>query len=115
SGGAELQIPRRQTPKTPNITYNFTLDTREGGAVAPLAPPISAIGSRPDQVLGLNAHNDGSAMTFVVHDKEVEGSQFFKDGQWVRIAFPLDDDAILINLGYQGEPSHWMMMQSLSI
>ncbi|CAL1404063.1 unnamed protein product [Linum trigynum] len=59
--------------------------------------------SRPDRVLGLNSHTDGSAVTFLLQDKEVEGFQLLlKDGQWVRVPVT-PTDALLIKMGDQGE------------
>ncbi|CAN1832934.1 Protein SRG1 [Linum perenne] len=40
--------------------------------------------SRPDRVLGLDSHTDGSVLTFLVQDKQVEGLQLLlDDGEWV--------------------------------
>jgi len=33
----------------------------------------------PDHVLGLKPHTDGSSITFLLQDKEVEGLQVLKD------------------------------------
>ena len=56
---------------------------------------------RPDLVLGLKPHADGSAITFVLQDKEVEGLQFLKDNQWIIV--PDIPPALLINIGDQAE------------
>ncbi|KAF3971083.1 hypothetical protein CMV_005290 [Castanea mollissima] len=56
---------------------------------------------RPDLVLGLKPHADGSAITFVLQDKEVEGFQFLKDNQWIRV--PAIPQALVINRGDQAE------------
>lgn len=56
---------------------------------------------RPDLVLGLKPHADGSAITLVLPDREVEGLQFLRDGQWFRV--PTIPDALLINVGDQVE------------
>ncbi|KAM3714196.1 hypothetical protein ACJW31_01G313900 [Castanea mollissima] len=56
---------------------------------------------RPDLVLGLKPHADGSAITFVLQDREVEGLQFLKDNQWIRV--PVIPHALLINIGDQAE------------
>ncbi|CAN1832919.1 Jasmonate-induced oxygenase 4 [Linum perenne] len=59
--------------------------------------------SVPDRVLGLNSHTDGSAITFLLQDKEVEGFQLMlKDGRWVRVPVT-PTDALLIKIGDQGE------------
>ncbi|XP_030546693.1 protein SRG1 [Rhodamnia argentea] len=56
---------------------------------------------RPDLVLGLKPHADGSTITLVLPDREVEGLQFLRDGQWFRV--PTIPDALLINVGDQVE------------
>ncbi|KAI7987979.1 Protein SRG1 [Camellia lanceoleosa] len=56
---------------------------------------------RPDRTLGLKPHADGSAITFLLQDKEVEGLQILKDGQWFRV--PIIPHALLINVGDQAE------------
>ncbi|XP_004287254.1 PREDICTED: protein SRG1-like [Fragaria vesca subsp. vesca] len=55
--------------------------------------------SRPDQVLGVKPHTDGSGVTVLLQDKEVEGLQVFVDDKWVRV--PIIPDAIVVNLGDQ--------------
>ncbi|KAK2392886.1 hypothetical protein P8452_29710 [Trifolium repens] len=55
----------------------------------------------PDHVLGLKPHTDGSSITFVLQDKEVEGLQVLKDNQWFKI--PIIPDALVINVGDQLE------------
>lgn len=57
---------------------------------------------RPDRSLGLKPHADGSAITIVLQDKEVEGLQFLKDDQWFRVPIQLPH-ALLINVGDQSE------------
>ncbi|KAK2446791.1 2-oxoglutarate (2OG) and Fe(II)-dependent oxygenase superfamily protein [Trifolium repens] len=46
-------------------------------------------------------HTDGSSITFVLQDKEVEGLQVLKDNQWFKV--PIIPDALVINLGDQLE------------
>ncbi|XP_021812061.1 codeine O-demethylase-like isoform X1 [Prunus avium] len=58
-----------------------------------LYPPCS----RPDVVLGLKPHADGTIITLLLQDKQVEGLQFLKDDQWFRA--PIVPDALLINVG----------------
>ncbi|GMQ07290.1 hypothetical protein CsSME_00051543 [Camellia sinensis var. sinensis] len=58
---------------------------------------------RPDRTLGLKPHADGTAITFLLQDKEVEGLQILKDGQWFRV--PIIPHALLINVGDQAEVS----------
>lgn len=56
---------------------------------------------RPDLVLGVKPHGDGSAVTFLLQDKEVEGLQVLKDDKWFRV--PIIPNALLINAGDQVE------------
>jgi hypothetical protein len=55
----------------------------------------------PDHVLGVKPHADGSSITFLLQDKEVEGLQVLKDNQWFKV--PIIPDALVINLGDQLE------------
>ncbi|GKA22145.1 non-heme dioxygenase N-terminal domain-containing protein [Tanacetum coccineum] len=55
----------------------------------------------PEKVLGLKPHGDGSAITFLLQDKEVEGLQLLKDDQWVGV--PVVPDALTINVDDQME------------
>ena len=55
----------------------------------------------PDHVLGLKPHADGSTITFLLQDKEVEGLQVLKDDQWFKV--PIIPDALVINVGDQTE------------
>lgn len=57
--------------------------------------------SRPDLVLGVKPHADGSAITILLQDKNVEGLQFLKDNKWYRA--PIIHEALLINVGDQVE------------
>ncbi|XP_063947088.1 jasmonate-induced oxygenase 2-like isoform X2 [Daucus carota subsp. sativus] len=56
---------------------------------------------RPDLTLGVKPHADGSAMTFLIQDKQVEGLQVLKDDQWFNV--PNVPDALLVNIGDQVE------------
>ncbi|KAL6974076.1 hypothetical protein U1Q18_028258 [Sarracenia purpurea var. burkii] len=56
---------------------------------------------RPDLVLGIKPHADGSTITFLLPDKEVEGLQILNDGKWFGV--PIVPDALLINVGDQAE------------
>ncbi|KAL2465569.1 2-oxoglutarate (2OG) and Fe(II)-dependent oxygenase superfamily protein [Abeliophyllum distichum] len=40
---------------------------------------------RPDLALGIKPHADGSAITFLLQDKEVEGLQVVKDDNWFHV------------------------------
>ncbi|KAJ6696378.1 OXOGLUTARATE/IRON-DEPENDENT DIOXYGENASE [Salix koriyanagi] len=55
---------------------------------------------RPDLVLGLKAHADGSGYTIILQD-DVEGLQIFKDERW--ITAPSISDALLVLMGDQME------------
>ncbi|GMI94764.1 hypothetical protein like AT5G20400 [Hibiscus trionum] len=56
---------------------------------------------RPDLALGVKPHADGSAITLLLQDKEVEGLQVLKDDQWFSV--PIIPQALLINVGDQVE------------
>lgn len=56
---------------------------------------------RPDVVLAAKAHGDASTMTYLVQDKDVEGLQTLKDGQWYKV--PIVPNAIVVNVGDQIE------------
>ncbi|XP_057767984.1 protein SRG1-like [Salvia miltiorrhiza] len=56
---------------------------------------------RPDAVLAAKAHADGSAMTYLLQDRIVEGLQTLKDGQWYKV--PIVPNAIVVNVGDQME------------
>ncbi|CAI9100856.1 OLC1v1038041C1 [Oldenlandia corymbosa var. corymbosa] len=72
--------------KTPTLYARFNL-----------YPPCS----KPDLVQGLKPHADGSAITILLPDKDVEGLQFLKDEKWVGIqTIP---HALLVNIGDQME------------
>jgi len=53
--------------------------------------------SRPDLVFGVRPHSDGSVVTVLLPDKEVEGLQVLKDGEWVKV--PIIPHALVFNLG----------------
>ena len=53
--------------------------------------------SRADKVFGLKPHTDGSGMTVLLQEKEVEGLQVLVDGKWVRVR--IVPHAIVVNLG----------------
>ncbi|PON68555.1 Oxoglutarate/iron-dependent dioxygenase [Parasponia andersonii] len=66
---------------------------------------------RPDMVLGMNPHADGSAITLILQDKSTEGLQFLKDNQWFRA--PVIPEALLINVGDQAVISSNGIFKSL--
>ncbi|KAH9328415.1 hypothetical protein KI387_000523, partial [Taxus chinensis] len=53
--------------------------------------------SRPDLVLGLSAHSDGSALTVLLQDDESVGLQILNKNQWISVE-PIPD-ALVINIG----------------
>ncbi|KAL8136964.1 hypothetical protein V2J09_002965 [Rumex salicifolius] len=55
----------------------------------------------PDRVLGLHPHTDGSVITVVLQDKQVEGLQVLKDDQWFKV--PVNPNALFVNVGNQLE------------
>ncbi|KAF5466800.1 hypothetical protein F2P56_016695 [Juglans regia] len=55
---------------------------------------------RPDLVLGLKPHADGSGYTVILQD-DVEGLQILKDGQWITV--PTISHALLVLMGDQME------------
>ncbi|XP_010250269.1 PREDICTED: codeine O-demethylase [Nelumbo nucifera] len=57
--------------------------------------------SKPNLVYGLKPHTDGSMITIVLQDREVEGLQVLKDQKWIKI--PINPHALLVNLGDQME------------
>ncbi|XP_057767954.1 protein SRG1-like [Salvia miltiorrhiza] len=57
--------------------------------------------SKPDQVLGLKPHADGSAMTILLQDRDVRGLQLLKDNQWFWV--PSMPHSLLVNIGDQLE------------
>ncbi|EOA14754.1 hypothetical protein CARUB_v10028050mg [Capsella rubella] len=67
---------------------NATMETRFN-----MYPPCL----RPDKVLGLKPHSDGSAFTLLIPDKNVEGLQFLKDGKWYKAS--IIPHNIMINVG----------------
>ncbi|KAH9291952.1 hypothetical protein KI387_042856 [Taxus chinensis] len=58
-----------------------------------LYPPCS----RPDLVLGLSAHSDGSALTVLLQDDESVGLQILNKNQWISVE-PIPG-ALVINIG----------------
>ncbi|XP_057866446.1 codeine O-demethylase [Cryptomeria japonica] len=52
---------------------------------------------RPDLVLGLSAHSDGSALTVLLQDDDCVGLQILKQNQWISVD-PISD-ALVINIG----------------
>ncbi|KAK4431789.1 protein SRG1 [Sesamum alatum] len=57
--------------------------------------------ARPDLVIGLKPHADGSGMTILLQDEQVEGLQLLKDDQWFRV--PIMPYALMVNIGDQLE------------
>lgn len=57
--------------------------------------------SKPEQVLGLKPHADGTTITIVLQDRDVRGLQLLKDDQWFWA--PIIPHALLVNIGDQLE------------
>nr|DAD45047.1 TPA_asm: hypothetical protein HUJ06_003277 [Nelumbo nucifera] len=55
--------------------------------------------SNPNLVYGLKPHTNGSMVTIVLPDREVEGLQVFKDQKWIKI--PVKPHALVVNIGDQ--------------
>lgn len=55
---------------------------------------------RPDLILGLKPHADGSGYTIILQD-DVEGLQVHKDGKWYTV--PTISHALLVLMGDQME------------
>ncbi|XP_022987764.1 probable 2-oxoglutarate-dependent dioxygenase ANS isoform X3 [Cucurbita maxima] len=55
----------------------------------------------PDLVLGVKPHADGSAITILLQDEEVEGLQFLNGNEWFNA--PIVPGALLVNVGDQAE------------
>ncbi|XP_059077590.1 codeine O-demethylase-like [Cryptomeria japonica] len=53
---------------------------------------------KPDHVLGLSPHADGSGITLLLQDDEVEGLHIRKDDKWVAIQ-PIPY-ALVVNIGF---------------
>ncbi|KAK4265271.1 hypothetical protein QN277_026345 [Acacia crassicarpa] len=56
---------------------------------------------RPESVLGLKSHADGSAMTLLLQDPNVEGLQILRDNNWFKVS--IIPDALVVNVGDQME------------
>lgn len=55
--------------------------------------------TRPDQVFGVKPHSDGSGVTVLLQDKEVQGLQVLKEDEWLTV--PVIPHALFVNLGDQ--------------
>ncbi|GMH16515.1 hypothetical protein Nepgr_018356 [Nepenthes gracilis] len=51
----------------------------------------------PDRVLGVKPHSDGSTITILLQDNQVEGLQVLKDDQWFKV--PFIPNALFVNAG----------------
>lgn len=60
-------------------------------------PPCST----PEKVLGLRPHSDGSTITILLQDNEVEGLQVEKNNKWFKV--PTVPGSLYINIGDQME------------
>nr|GLL20385.1 protein SRG1 [Ipomoea trifida] len=80
-----------------NSFVNQFGDRASGVARFNFYPPCPS----PDLVLGVKQHADGGVFTFLLQDKDVEGLQVQKDGQWFRV--PIVPYAIVVNVGDQAE------------
>lgn len=55
----------------------------------------------PESVLGVKPHSDGTTMTFLLPEKEVDGLQVLKDDCWYKV--PDIPGALFVNFGDLGE------------
>ncbi|KAK6915090.1 Isopenicillin N synthase-like, Fe(2+) 2OG dioxygenase domain [Dillenia turbinata] len=53
--------------------------------------------ARPDLILGLNVHSDGTGYTIILQDTDVEGLQVLTDDQWQTV--PTSSNALLVLMG----------------
>lgn len=58
---------------------------------------------KPDRILGLKPHADGSGITILLQDEQVPGLQLQNDNQWFWV--PTVPHALLVNAGDQIEVS----------
>ncbi|KAH7688474.1 Flavonol synthase protein [Dioscorea alata] len=56
---------------------------------------------KPDLVLGLKPHSDRTLITVILPDKDVEGLQVMKDGEWIKVT--TSPHALIFNIGDQME------------
>ncbi|XP_039117791.1 probable 2-oxoglutarate-dependent dioxygenase ANS [Dioscorea cayenensis subsp. rotundata] len=56
---------------------------------------------KPDLVFGLKPHSDGPLITVILPEKDVEGLQVLKDGEWIKVT--TSPDAFIFNIGDQME------------
>ncbi|XP_074281177.1 codeine O-demethylase-like [Silene latifolia] len=96
-----LEIMLRAIAKSLNLEENtFLSELGEDGtffARFNFYPPCP----HPDRVLGLKPHSDGTLITILLQDKDVEGLQVLKDDQWYKV--PVIPNALVINVGDQLE------------
>ncbi|XP_039119185.1 probable 2-oxoglutarate-dependent dioxygenase ANS [Dioscorea cayenensis subsp. rotundata] len=57
--------------------------------------------SKPDLVFGVKPHSDGTLITVILPDKDVEGLQVMNDGEWITVT--TSPHALIINIGDQME------------
>ncbi|KAF7130707.1 hypothetical protein RHSIM_Rhsim10G0108700 [Rhododendron simsii] len=60
---------------------------------------IYPIFTKPDQVFGVKPHSDGSGVTVLLQDKEVQSLQVLKEDRWLTV--PVIPLALFVNLGDQ--------------
>ncbi|XP_021610786.1 protein SRG1 isoform X2 [Manihot esculenta] len=94
------EVVSKAMAKSLNLEENSFLD--QFGTQAPLQARFNYYSccQRPDLVLGLKAHADGSGYTIILQD-DVEGLQVLEDKNWVTV--PTISDALLILMGDQME------------
>ncbi|KAF5182244.1 1-aminocyclopropane-1-carboxylate oxidase [Thalictrum thalictroides] len=95
------EIILKNMAKVLNLEENYFIDVAADNAPTfarfNYFPPCL----RPDLVYGIRPHADGGAITILLPDKEVEGLQVLKDGQWIKV--PIIPDALIVNVADQIE------------
>lgn len=93
------ELVSKAMAKSLNLEENCFLNQYGEGAQYQARFNYYSLSQRPDLVLGLKPHADGSGYTIVLQDEE--GLQVFKDGKWFTV--PKISEAVLVLMGDQME------------
>ncbi|CAI0388965.1 unnamed protein product [Linum tenue] len=99
SDGTKPELERLRSALSSSLDDDdsaFLNAVREGGSISArfnFYPPCPT----PDRALGLKPHSDGTVITYLLQDGEVEGLQVLKDEQWFRV--PIVPDALVLHVG----------------
>jgi isopenicillin N synthase-like dioxygenase len=66
---------------------------------------------RPDLVLGLSSHSDGSALTVLLQDDESTGLQILNNNRWISVE-PIPN-ALVVNIGDTLEVSEYLFKKNI--